>query len=249
MVCGGWWGHKQDQHVGPTERFPDAWRVQRCQCGRRETPRRKSDGVGTSTYGAHPRPDEPPRSGVGEPRRPRPGIDGSGAEVGEYEPPRNAIHQESGAGNLQSVNEDEANELILALGSPAVVAAWKRTKDDREKRRQRNAELQAEFDSLSIDEVRDRAADALSSATDLLRTAPINEELERHGWTPEFARGMAQECDRLRVMVEHGTYPAEWGGYGLGRSMQEEIDPTTTDDLTMAVLHATSYLKAMSARG
>lgn len=112
---------------------------------------------------------------------------------------------------------------------------------------QREAELQAEFDSLPIDEVRNRVAGALRSAAELLLNTPINQELEMHGWTPEFVRGIAEECDRLRDMVEHDTYPREWEGYGLGRSMLEQIDPTTTDSFKKAVYQAVSYLKALSA--
>ena len=76
----------------------------------------------------------------------------------------------------------------------------------------------------------------------------MNEELRSHRWNEKFARALADECERLQFMVEDGTYPSEWGGSGLGRLMQEEVDPTARDNLKDAVHQAQSCLRAMSAR-
>lgn len=151
-------------------------------------------------------------------------------------------------GYFESVDEDEADELIHAVGDPAVVARWEGAREQLREYQKQQAELQAEFDSLPIDEVRNRVAGALSSAVEVLRGTPIDEQLHSHGWTPEFAHGLADECERIRTMVEAGSYLSEWGGAGLGRWMQEEVDPKTTDTLKDAVHHAQSYLKAMSDR-
>jgi hypothetical protein len=148
----------------------------------------------------------------------------------------------------KSVDGDKTNDWLRSVASPALVARMDRADERLKTLREREAELQAEFDSLPIDEARNRAVMALSSAADLLRHTPVNRELESHGWTPEFATRMAEECDRLRDMVELGTYPKDWRGYGLGRSLLEEIDPTTTDSLKRALHRAESYLRAMSSR-
>jgi hypothetical protein len=145
------------------------------------------------------------------------------------------------------VDGDEVNQWIRSVASPALVARMDHTDETLRKYHEREVELQTEFDSLPIDEVRNRVAGALSSAAELLRNTPISGDLKSHGWTPAFAGKLVEECDRLRDLVEHDTYPREWGGYGLGRSILEQIDPTTTDSFKKAIYHAGSYLKAMSA--
>ena len=40
---------------------------------------------------------------------------------------------------------------------------------------------------------------------------PIGPDLAAHGWSRDFAFGMARECARLRSHVEHPTYDATWG--------------------------------------
>jgi hypothetical protein len=138
--------------------------------------------------------------------------------------------------------------LIHTLGSPSLVARWDQWKVAHREYQDREAEFQAEFDELPLDEVCSLVADALSSATELLRTTPVDDGLSAHGWTPSLAQGLADECERLRSMVEAGTYPSDGRTPGLGRSMQWESDPRTTDPLKEAVYRAQKYLKALSSR-
>lgn len=100
-----------------------------------------------------------------------------------------------------------------------------------------------------MEEVRSRAAGALTSAIELLRETPIDPELHSHGWTPKFVDGLADECERLRDMVEAGTYPSQWGGAGLSRWMQEQVDPTAMGSLKQAVQLAQSYLQSHVRQG
>jgi hypothetical protein len=149
---------------------------------------------------------------------------------------------------LGSVDGQEADDLIRSLASPELKARLARADEQLKKYHEREAALQAEFDALSIDEVRERVAGALREAAETLRDTPIDADLSRHGWTPSFARGLAEECERLLARVEAGSYPSEWGSAGLGRWMQEEVDPTATDTLKDAIHHASDYLQAMSGR-
>jgi hypothetical protein len=147
------------------------------------------------------------------------------------------------------VNQEEADDILIhTLGSPSMVARWEQWKVARKEYQDREAAFQAQFDALPQDEACSLVADALGSATEVLRTTPIDDELSGHGWTPALANGLADHCERLRSMVEAGTYPREWGGSGLWRWMSWEVDARTTDPLHEAVNRAQKYLKALSSR-
>lgn len=146
------------------------------------------------------------------------------------------------------MNGEEVEDLIRTFASPALKARLAQADEQLKNYNEREAALQAEFDDLSIEAVRNRVAGVLRAAAETLRDTPIDAELRSHGWTTNFAGGLADECERLLARVGEGTYPNEWGRSGLGRWMQEEVDPTATDTLKDAIHHASDYLQAMAGR-
>jgi len=83
-------------------------------------------------------------------------------------------------------------------------------------------------------------------AVGVLSNTPIDAELRAHGWSKDFAQGLAAECSSLRSHVEDGTYEKAWDGAGLGRWMLDEVTGRATDVLSDAVLEAEFMLRAFS---
>jgi hypothetical protein len=104
---------------------------------------------------------------------------------------------------------------------------------------------QAELEALPESDLKQRAIDALDSASNLLWTnAPVLDvQLRSNGWTQDFARELGDHLADIRVSVEDGTY--DGSGSGLGRWMIEQVSPKTTDFLKQAVYHASYILKAL----
>ena len=104
----------------------------------------------------------------------------------------------------------------------------------------------AELDALPLNEVRGKTIGALDMAVDVLSNTQIDAALRAHGWSEDFAQGLAEECRSLRSHVEDGTYKKDWGGAGLGRWMLEEVSGKTDDILKKAVHEADFMLSAFS---
>ena len=83
-------------------------------------------------------------------------------------------------------------------------------------------------------------------AEEVLSETPIDGELADHGWSGAFALGLAKECADLRSQLESRTYEASWRGAGLMRWMQDDVSPTSTDELKKAVSEAYSALRSRS---
>jgi len=141
------------------------------------------------------------------------------------------------------------DEMMEALGGTAA-AAWRRVRAEVRAEEEAQATRNAELDSLPVDEVRLRTIAVLDRTVTLLRGTPLDAELRRHGWSEDFAEGLASECSRLRDCVEDGTYKREWGGAGLGRWVLEEVSPMAGDgdDLHDSIHEAQFMLRAFSRR-
>ena len=99
---------------------------------------------------------------------------------------------------------------------------------------------------VTLDEAEAAAIRALRRAEEVLSETPIDGELADHGWSRSFALGIAKECADLRSHVEGRTYEASWRGAGLMRWMQDDVSPTSTDELKEAVSEAYSALRSLS---
>jgi len=137
----------------------------------------------------------------------------------------------------------EVDDRMLSQGG-AVADAWRHVM---EKARRYEAE-QASLDSLPLEELRRMTAAALESAADILRTSVLNEELLAHGWNEELKLSLADQCSKLQIKAQMGTYKRNSRDGGLGRWMQEYVSVFSTDVLQDAIHGATSLLRAFSRR-
>jgi hypothetical protein len=105
---------------------------------------------------------------------------------------------------------------------------------------------QAELEALPESDLKQRAIEALDSASNLLWTnAPVLDvQLRSDGWTQGFAREFGDHLAEIRVSMEDGTYHGS--GSGLGRWMMEQVSPKTKDFLKLAVYDASYILEALA---
>ncbi len=95
------------------------------------------------------------------------------------------------------------------------------------------------------------AISALRLAQGALTRTPLTPDLERHGWSPRFTRYMADQLADYESQVDSDTFHLDWDvGYGIGRTMLEEISPMwfDHDEIKEAVQHAAELLRAYQLR-
>ncbi|MHB1445029.1 MAG: hypothetical protein ACYCTI_04585 [Acidimicrobiales bacterium] len=107
-------------------------------------------------------------------------------------------------------------------------------------------------DPNRCDWLRRQAVEALTEAGSLLTTEPITPVLASHGWNLDFARGLGQECWRLRDLVARRALTRTVGGYtdmGLVRWMLDMVSPLEADRdlLSDAVQRASEWLRTYIA--
>jgi hypothetical protein len=172
-------------------------------------------------------------------------------ERSRSEPPPVGVGIPIASGRLSRVETDDSwfDRLMESRGGDAA-GRWRRAKAESQAFHEARAARDAELDSLSFDEVRRRTIGALDHAVSLLRTTPLDSELRRHGWSEQFALGLADECAEDCEHVEKGTYRKEWGGGGLGRWMLDEVSLHVgdEDDLHDSIHEAQFMLQALCRR-
>jgi hypothetical protein len=144
----------------------------------------------------------------------------------------------------------DMDALMEAQGG-ALAARWRSAKDQGQAFHEYQAAALAYRLAEELPRLKTEVISALRLAQGALTRTPLTSELERHGWSPRFVRHMADLLADYESQVEKDTFLLDWDvGYGIGRTMLEEISPMwfDHDEIKEAVNHAAELLRAYQVR-
>jgi hypothetical protein len=147
--------------------------------------------------------------------------------------------------------ELEPLDAAMEAQGGAAAARWRSVKDQGQAFQEYQAAATAYRLAQDLPRLKTEVIAALRLAEGALTRTPLTRELEQHGWSPRFISYMADLLADYRDQVEKDTFQLGWDvGYGIGRTMLEEISPMwyDLDEIKEAVNHAKELLRAYQVR-
>lgn len=151
------------------------------------------------------------------------------------------------------VEEDKPFDLdaLMEAQGGAAAARWRSVKDQGQAFEEYQAAALAYRLAQDLPRLKAEVISALRLAQGALTRTPLTPELRQHGWSPTFVQYMANLLADYQSQVENDTFHLDWDvGYGIGRTMLEEISPMwfDHDEIKEAVHHAAELLRAYQLR-